>query len=348
MQKRLILAFVIGVFTASFHAVALSNHGVILMYHHVSEQTPPSTSISAKNFTQHMQYLSEHHEVIPLEILLEKVRNHQPLPNNAIAITFDDGFANIAQNAHPVLTSFKFPYTIFINPSLIGKGSMQLTWEQVDELQEQGVTFANHTSVHKHLLLGSNEPDWLERTIADIQHAEEILVAKTGRSTKLLAYPYGEYNETLAEAIRSLGYTGFGQHSGAVSANSDFGALPRFPAAGIYANLDTLKTKLRSLDMPIIEKSRGNPQLSFSDRLPTQTAKIDTSDMIKNQLACYFQGSPLTIAWSEKTLEFTPPSVLPVGRSRVNCTAPSKSQRGRFYWFSQPWFVPTETGQWLD
>lgn len=348
MQKRLILAFVLGVFTASFHTAAQSNHGVILMYHHVSEQTPPSTSISIKNFTQHMQYLSEHHQVMALEQMLEKIRNDQPLPDNAVAITFDDGFANIAQNAHPILAAFAFPYTVFINPVLIGKEPMQLTWEQINALKTQGVTFANHTSVHKHLLLDSEKPNWLEKTIADIQNAEQILVDKTGRSTKLLAYPYGEYNETLAEAIQSLGFTGFGQHSGAVSANSDFGALPRFPAAGIYANLETLKTKLRSLDMPIVEKSRNNPQLSFNDRLPTQTVKIDTADITDSQLACYFLGSPLTVTWSENTLEFEPPNALPAGRSRINCTAPSKTQRGRFYWFSQPWFVPTETGQWLD
>jgi len=121
MQKLLMLTLVWGLLSGSCHACIASNHGVILMYHHVSEQTPPSTSISIKNFTQHMQYLSEHHHVMALEVMLESIRNKRHIPDNAVAITFDDGFANIAQNAHPILKSFKFPHTIIINPSLIAK-----------------------------------------------------------------------------------------------------------------------------------------------------------------------------------------------------------------------------------
>jgi len=30
---------------------------------------------------------------------------------------------------------------------------------------------------------------------------------------------------------------------------------------------------------------------------------------------------------------------LPIGRVRSNCTAPSISQPGRYYWYSKPWFI---------
>ncbi|GAA0854990.1 polysaccharide deacetylase family protein [Aliiglaciecola litoralis] len=346
IQKLIGAACFFCCFTAA--TFATTGHGVILMYHHVSDQTPPSTSISAENFAKHMQYLAENHNVVSLPKLIESLKTSSPLPGKAVAITFDDGYQNIAQNAHPILRKHGFPYTIFINPDVIGNESQQLSWEEVAELQKEGVTFANHTSKHKHLLLGSEQDDWLDATLKDIEHAEAVLHEKTGHSHKLLAYPYGEYNQALSEAIQERGYIGFGQHSGAVSSNSNFGALPRFPAAGIYANLDTLKVKLNSLDMPVIATKIQQPQLTFADRQPTQTVTIETSDILSNQLACYFEGQQISTQWQQSSFTFSFEKPLSVGRSRVNCTAPSQRHQGRFYWFSQPWFVPTEDHQWPD
>lgn len=344
------------VFLALFSTLAGAKpnvgHGVILMYHHVSTDTPPSTSISPGNFAEHMAYLAKNHTVISLQRLMQSVSAEatakQKLPDNAVVITFDDGYDNIALNAHPIIKQYGFPYTIFINPDLIGVQPRQLSWQQVRQLQSEGVSFANHSSVHNHLLTGSDQPKWLENTLADISKAEKRLKKETGQSLKYVAYPYGEFNYQLKTALREKGYIGFGQHSGAVSTTSDFGALPRFPAAGIYANLNTLKVKLNSLAMPVIEISNEQPQLSFDDRQPEQILTLDLSDMLKQQVSCFYKGDSMTLAWQENRADITVPEVLPVGRSRVNCTAPSISKKGRFYWFSQPWFVPTESGNWPD
>jgi hypothetical protein len=37
----------------------IDSHGVILAYHHVSTDTPPSTSISPEDFEKHLHYLKE-------------------------------------------------------------------------------------------------------------------------------------------------------------------------------------------------------------------------------------------------------------------------------------------------
>ena len=42
------------------------HNSVILLYHHVSDSTPKSTSVTPEVFAQHMAYLSNHHTVIPL------------------------------------------------------------------------------------------------------------------------------------------------------------------------------------------------------------------------------------------------------------------------------------------
>ncbi|GAA6183905.1 polysaccharide deacetylase family protein [Aliiglaciecola sp. NS0011-25] len=336
-------------FSAFSKAVnATPSHGVVLLYHHVSTDTPASTSISPEKFSEHMAYLQKNHNVIALQTLIESIQNDLPLPENAVAITFDDGYQNIADNAHPILLKYGFPYTIFISPDLIGKQNHQLDWPQIAKMSKQGVSFANHTRIHKHLLIDNQQPDWLDKTIENIEQAEQSIKHHAGFDLKYVAYPYGEYNQALSQALVKKGFIGFGQQSGAISKNSDFGALPRFPAAGIYANLETLKVKMNSLDMPIISKSRAEPQLSLSERTPSQTIKVKLDDMHTSQLSCYFGGQPIDVKWQDNSFTYAIEKPLPKGRSRVNCTAPSITYSGKYYWFSQPWFVPDENGNWLD
>lgn len=351
---KTVLAFIALVGITIIHPFAyasddlVKHNAVILLYHHVSSDTPPSTSISPEKFTEHMQYIASNHTVVSLEVLVDALTKGTELPENSVAITFDDGYKNIAQNAHPILKRHGFEYTIFINPTQIGLTPQQLDWSEVKQLQQEGVTFANHTSYHNHLLTGSEQPDWLEKTMQDIQKAESELQEKTGKSWKWLAYPYGEFNLRLQQEVAKAGYIAFGQHSGAVAPHSDMTALPRVPAAGIYANLETLKTKLSSFAMPITDKAISDPELSHQQRQPRQTLTIDLSDIRPNQLACFYNGKTIDLVWKENSVELILPKALSVGRSRINCTAPSKTLPKRFYWYSQPWFVPAKDGSWPD
>lgn len=333
-----------------FNANAASN-AAVLVYHHVSEATPASTSISPKKFREHMEYLSKHHQVVPLPDLIHALRNGLPLPDNAVAITFDDGFHNILTNGHPILKEYGFSYTVFINPGLIGKLKNQLTWEQIEEMQKQGVVFANHGYEHTHYLQrnsGETTKAWANRIIDSVKKAETLLKNKTGQNHQFLAYPYGEFNLQLKQMLLEAGYVGFAQHSGAISSNSDFGALPRFAAAGIYANLNTLKTKLRSLAMPVISKSEMNPELAFDNNGIVQTIKLDSEDFRMSQVNCFMNGKAMPAQTDNNSLTLVIDSTLPPGRTRINCTAPSIVQKGRYYWYSQPWFVPTKEGRWLE
>ena len=70
--------------------------------------------------------------------------------------------------------------------------------------------------------------------LADIDVAERLIQQQLGYSLKWLAYPYGEYNLLLKDTLVKQGYIGLGQQSGAVSYNSDFGALTAFPRLQVY------------------------------------------------------------------------------------------------------------------
>ncbi|NVK55824.1 MAG: polysaccharide deacetylase family protein [Alteromonadaceae bacterium] len=328
--------------------------GVILLYHHVSADTPRSTSVTTAQFEQHLDYIAEHYSVVPLQDLVTAAAGQGSVPDNALAITFDDGYENILQNGHPLLKAHGFPYTVFINPAVIGKQNNQLSWAQVEAMQKEGASFANHTMDHLHLLeqhIGETKQAWLARVWKNISDAETMIAEHTGKSLKYLAYPFGEYNQTLARKLADNGYIAFGQHSGAVGSFTDMAAIPRFPAAGPYANLDTLKTKMASLAMPVTSTSLTDPEISERNvKKPVAiTLNEDAASLVRlSQLACYFQGERLPIKTAQSQFEFTLPSTLPIGRSRVNCTAPSNSLSGRFYWYSMPFFIATKEGKYPD
>lgn len=332
-------------------SVSTTPNAAILLYHHVSSSTPASTSISPEAFKSHMEYLDAHHTVVSLQDVVSAIQHNTTLPENAVAITFDDGYANILDNAHPILADLGFPYTVFINPDEIGVGPKQLTWEQVIAMHNDGVVFANHTLDHLHMLNGEQamgERAWLEKVWQNVESAEKKIEDKLDISLKYLAYPFGEYNTALANKLKAEGYIGFGQHSGAVGPSSDMQALPRFPAAGPYANLATLKTKLNSLAMPVTQSSHKDPRMTARNLSSPISLTIYSDDVRLTQVNCFFGGAPIETSLEENVLTFTLDETLPVGRSRVNCTAPSNAQSGRYYWYSTPFFVADEDGNYPD
>lgn len=332
-------------------SVSTTPNAAILLYHHVSSSTPASTSISPEAFKSHMEYLDAHHTVVSLQDVVSAIQHNTTLPENAVAITFDDGYANILDNAHPILADLGFPYIVFINPDEIGVGPKQLTWEQVIAMHNDGVVFANHTLDHLHMLNGEQamgERAWLEKVWQNVESAEKKIEDKLDISLKYLAYPFGEYNTALANKLKAEGYIGFGQHSGAVGPSSDMQALPRFPAAGPYANLATLKTKLNSLAMPVTQSSHKDPRMTARNLSSPISLTIDSDDVRLTQVNCFFGGDPIETSLEENVLTFTLDETLPVGRSRVNCTAPSNAQSGRYYWYSTPFFVADENGNYPD
>ena len=54
----------------------------------------PAICITPQAFERHVAYLTKHYAVMPLVEAVDRLRADRPLPNNAVAITFDDGYAD--------------------------------------------------------------------------------------------------------------------------------------------------------------------------------------------------------------------------------------------------------------
>ncbi|WP_144211564.1 polysaccharide deacetylase family protein [Shewanella donghaensis] len=329
-----------------------ANAVVILQYHHVSETTPASTSVTPAQFEQQMQYLAENEfTIIPLTEAVNAIKNNTPLADKSIVITFDDGYDSIATAAAPILKKYDFSYTLFVSVEPIEKGySGMMSWDDINQLAQNGATIANHSWAHEHLnrqLEGESKQQWLERIETNLLDTEAEIKKHTGQSVKMLAYPYGEYNADVEGILKKHNFIGLGQQSGAAGHYSTLTALPRFPVAGPYADLDSLKVKFTSLNMPVVKQNVSDPLLTQGQWRPELIIELDIEDIYPHQVMCFVQGQgakkPTWLSETEFSIQAS--ANLPAGRSRYNCTAPSKTKSG-YYWFSQAWVRPNNDGSW--
>lgn len=331
---------------------------VVLQYHHISDKTPPLTSISPKLFRQHMDYLAEQgFDVISSVQLEEWLASKNPRLDDEQArvavITFDDGYDSVLEAAAPILAAHQWPFTVFINPSLVGNQGY-LSWKDLVILREQGAVIANHTNTHPHLIRTKQDEShdqWQRRVIHEITQAQALMRKHLSNTPKQVAYPYGEYNQDIEAVLTRLGFIGFAQHSGAVGTSADPQALPRFAFGGQYAEMEGFIDKVNSLPMPVravtVTSNDGKPLQD--PLLPQGQYQPQVNLTLERPLAvnCFATGQGAMEIKTQDKVELTvqADSPVPVGRSRYNCTAAS-NEAGRFYWLSLPFFRKNDDGSW--
>lgn len=340
---RLLLALGLLFFSAIDRASASA---VVLMYHHFGDERYHSTNIRLEQFDAQLDYLQRAgFQVWPLTQIVDHLQQQRPIPDKTIAITMDDAYRSVYSEAYPRLKKRGWPFTVFVSSDYIDKGySNYMTWAQMREMSAHGADFGNHSAGHSHLVRrhqNETADQWQQRIRRDLQQARDRLAQELPTSRPLLAYPYGEYSLPLTRIVAALGYTAFGQQSGAIGAYSDLKALPRYPIAEAFADPEGFKTKVLSLPLPVVKTTPSDPVTAESR--PLLTVELAAVDARLEQLACYASGQGrIEVRWlnkKERRFSVQASRELPPGRSRYNCTAPA-AEKGRFYWFSQPWLRP--------
>ena len=98
----------------------------ILRYHAICgdegyRYADPHICITPRNFERHVEYLTSHYTVMRLDEAVRRLASRRPLPPNAVAITFDDGYAdNLA--AARTLHRFGASATFYITAGCLADG----------------------------------------------------------------------------------------------------------------------------------------------------------------------------------------------------------------------------------
>lgn len=327
--RLLIFLLALSVFPA---ARGSADHGVVLLYHHVSESTPPSTSVTPDRFRQHLDYLADNgFNVIALNELLSRGLAGQPLPENAVAITFDDAYLSVYTEAAPMLAERGWPFTLFLASQPLDDGVQgYMSWRQAEELLEMGGDIGSHSHSHDYLARkkeGESDRQWRHRMEMEIDQNLQRITTELEVEVIAFAYPFGEYNQALKGMVKSRGLYGVAQQSGAVGRHTDPHQIPRFPMATGHDDIDRLKLALNSQPLPVLDERREKTSLM-----------LELVDSGIPSISCFSAGGE-SIAVT-KVDEVRYQVELPAtrtGRNRVNCTAPTGAGAGAFYWYSYLW-----------
>ena len=100
---------------------------LILMYHRVLPPDHPDRAfeqpgmyVSPQTLDMHLTVLAEHFTFIHLDDWVERIKSGKPVPKNACAITFDDGWRDNYDFAYPVLKRHGCPATIYLVADFVG------------------------------------------------------------------------------------------------------------------------------------------------------------------------------------------------------------------------------------
>ncbi|MCP1726390.1 peptidoglycan/xylan/chitin deacetylase (PgdA/CDA1 family) [Natronospira proteinivora] len=336
--------------SGEFDGAASGEDGaVILMYHRFGEDQYPSTNIRMEQFKDHLDYLeSEDFNVWPVERIVDYLKEGREIPPRTVAITIDDAYVSIHENAFPLLKERDWPYMVFVNtdgPDGRAGGSY-MSWDQLRELAENSrASFANHSASHAYLVAredGESESDWEARIRGEIEQAEsrlrEELEEYVPDDPPLHAYPYGEYDTAVKSIMEDMGYVAFGQHSGPVGHHSDMLALPRFAMAEAYGDPDDFRMRVNTRPLPVTAISPEDPTAIDQQNPPMLELTFAETDIALDRINCFAGPGSAELEWigeNPRVLAVTAQQAMPEGRSRYNCTVPA--QGGGFHWYSFQW-----------
>ncbi len=173
----------------------------ILYYHSVMQENENELRMPPEQFEAQMAYLQDKgYQSVSLEQLYQALYKGGTLPAKPFVITFDDGYADNYTTAFPILTKHGFTATIFMVTSYInGKGFMSS--KQLKELVANGWEIEGHTTNHPYLTK-IDSPTLL----SELNSSKEQLEKELGQPVNFFAYPYGDLNANVVQALKELGY----------------------------------------------------------------------------------------------------------------------------------------------
>ncbi|MGH7538763.1 MAG: polysaccharide deacetylase family protein [Gemmatimonadales bacterium] len=128
-------------------------------------------------------------------------------------LTFDDGYASLAEAAYPVLADLGFTATTFLITDFLGRANTwdvpyswgrlaHLDWRAIDQWRARGFDFGSHTATHRRLT-------WLPSDVVaeELTRSRETLVRRLGQEAgAAVAYPFGARSRRTVKIARQAGY----------------------------------------------------------------------------------------------------------------------------------------------
>jgi poly-beta-1,6-N-acetyl-D-glucosamine N-deacetylase pgaB len=220
----------------------------VLAYHSVVDDTAskeekyyfPQT-ISTNLLISHFNWLKDNgYNVVSWQQIIDAENGKGTLPDHAVLLSFDDGYATMYNVIYPILKAYNYPAVFapvssWLNTPVTKKipyantylpRSVFVTWEQVREMEKSGlVEIASHTHDSHHGVranpAGSQLPavispeyknnkyetkaEYRNRLVRDFTLSSQSIQREVGKKPRIMVWPYGQFNNTAVDVAREVG-----------------------------------------------------------------------------------------------------------------------------------------------
>lgn len=260
------------------------NEFTLISYHEIadkSETLNPDYTVSPQNFTRQIQWLIEDgYHFINVDDIINYRKSGKHLPNNAVLITFDDGYKSVYENAYPILKKYHIPFVIALVGSWLQSddqvnfaGNMIsrdkfMSQKEIKEMLSSGLAEVASHSYNSHFGIAGNpqgnleaalttrawfadkqtyedEVSYRQRVYYDLLENNTFLEAYTGQKPRVMVWPYGHYNLETREIAERLGMpVGITLDDGSNTSKTPLWGLRRILVEGNMTHLDVKKNML--------------------------------------------------------------------------------------------------------
>ncbi|MCF6257710.1 MAG: poly-beta-1,6-N-acetyl-D-glucosamine N-deacetylase PgaB [Gammaproteobacteria bacterium] len=221
---------------------------IVLSYHEADHKLDNHSDFDAmtlktSELAAQFSWLKEQGYVsINIDDLLAAQKGTRTLPDNAVLLSFDDGYLGMYTQVYPLLRAFDFQAVIAVvgrwmetpNGKKVAYGTKSvarenfLTWAQIREMVKSGrVEIASHSYDLHHGILANpqgntqpaatsqrynanasqyeNEKQYRQRIYNDLKRNSDLITRKTGKKPRVLVWPYGAHNRITMDIAQKLG-----------------------------------------------------------------------------------------------------------------------------------------------
>ena len=181
----------------------------ILIYHHIRDYRASDSKndqtfiVPASDFKDQMDYLKDNNYTSLTFVDFKNIfAGKKKLPEKPVIITFDDGLKTQFESAYSILkeNNQKAVFFIFTNP--ISKSKNYMTWEELKEMKEYGMEIGSHGHYHSNFNKLTEEFEWKR----ELGKNRELIKENLGEYPQSLAYPFGEYDDSVIQYIKENEY----------------------------------------------------------------------------------------------------------------------------------------------
>ncbi|HHV61949.1 MAG TPA: polysaccharide deacetylase family protein [Firmicutes bacterium] len=255
---------------------------VVLMYHQIGFQHQRRGVIPPQLFDAHMLYLKKMgFSPVSHDTFANFLDGRGKVPNNAVLITFDDGYESFYRYAYPILKKYRFPAINFVIVGDTGNTSHSmnmktphLSWDEMKEMEKSGLvaleshTYGSHYYApvdrfgHKRPALVArlydaglgrreSKDEYETRVWCDLWLSKHLLEENLHARVTSLCFPYGAYNSTVIRLARDIGYRYFYTiRSGANRPGRGAALVRRISAGDSYVTIPELNRRISYALLP--------------------------------------------------------------------------------------------------